>query len=54
VAVVAAAWPREQYGEVLAERGVRYEMFVYVADVDAAVESVAGHGPAGAGGHAVG
>lgn len=36
VAVVAAQWPGEQYGGRIAD-GVRFEMFVYVADVDATV-----------------
>jgi lactoylglutathione lyase len=39
VAVVAADWPREQYGATVAD-GVRFEMFVYVADVDAAVDEL--------------
>lgn len=39
VAVVAADWPREQYGATVAD-GVRFEMFVYVADVDAAVDAL--------------
>ena len=33
LAVVAAEWPREQYGLTLGD-GPRFEMFVYVADVD--------------------
>jgi lactoylglutathione lyase len=39
LAVVAADWPREQYGATVAD-GVRFEMFVYVANVDAAVEQL--------------
>lgn len=39
VAVVAAEWPQEQYGATIAD-GVRFEMFVYVADVDAAVDEL--------------
>jgi lactoylglutathione lyase len=39
VAVVATHWPREQYGATIAD-GVRFEMFVYVPDVDAAVEDL--------------
>jgi lactoylglutathione lyase len=33
VAVVAADWPREQYGLRLGD-GVRFELFVYVEEVD--------------------
>jgi lactoylglutathione lyase len=36
VAVVAAEWPQQQYG-IAPGRGVRFEMFVYVDDVDAIV-----------------
>jgi lactoylglutathione lyase len=36
MAVVAAQWPQEQYGAKIAD-GVRFEMFVYVVDVDATV-----------------
>jgi lactoylglutathione lyase len=36
VAIVAAEWPRERYGASVAA-GVRFEMFVYVDDVDSLV-----------------
>jgi lactoylglutathione lyase len=36
LAVVAAEWPAEQYGAVLGD-GVRFELFVYVDDVDRTV-----------------
>jgi lactoylglutathione lyase len=36
IAVVAQQWPQDQYGATVAA-GVRFEMFVYVNDVDAAV-----------------
>jgi lactoylglutathione lyase len=39
VAVVAADGPREHYGAAVGD-GVRFEMFVYVADVDAGVDEV--------------
>jgi lactoylglutathione lyase len=39
VAVVAAQWPQQQYGRALGA-GVRFELFVYVDDVDATVESL--------------
>jgi lactoylglutathione lyase len=39
LAVVAADWPRQQYGATVGD-GVRFEMFVYVADVDATVEEL--------------
>ncbi len=43
VAVVSAAWPRQQYG---ARPGtdVRFEMFVYVEDVDGLVTTLRGRG----------
>ena len=37
VAIVAAEWPREQYQATVAE-GVRFEMFVYVDDLDPLVD----------------
>jgi lactoylglutathione lyase len=37
IAVVAAEWPGQQYGLATGE-GVRFEMFVYVDDVDDMVE----------------
>jgi lactoylglutathione lyase len=39
LAVVAADWPQQQYGATVAA-GVRFEMFVYVGDVDSAVEEL--------------
>jgi len=43
--VVAAEWPRDRYGAVVGE-GVRFELFVYVDDVDATVEALRAHGVA--------
>lgn len=41
LAVVAADWPREQYGApVAATTGVRFEMFVYVDDADETVATL--------------
>lgn len=41
LAVVAADWPREQYGgAIAATTGVRFEMFVYVDDADATVAAL--------------
>jgi lactoylglutathione lyase len=37
--VVASTWPREQYGAEVAD-GVRFELFVYVDDVDALLDEV--------------
>jgi lactoylglutathione lyase len=45
VAVVAAEWPEQQYGVRLAD-GVRFELFVYVDDVDRSVEDVRAAGAA--------
>ena len=39
IAVVDAGWPADQYGSRVGE-GVRFEMFVYVEQVDAAVEQL--------------
>jgi lactoylglutathione lyase len=39
VAVVAVDWPREQYGATVGD-GVRFEMFVYVDNVDAMVDEL--------------
>ena len=39
VAVVAAAWPDEQYGAPVGD-GVRFELFVYVDGVDRLVEEM--------------
>ena len=39
--VVASSWPLEQYGAELGD-GVRFELFVYVDDVDALVEALRG------------
>lgn len=39
LAVVATEWPEQQYGASIAQ-GVRFEMFVYVADVDDAVSDL--------------
>jgi lactoylglutathione lyase len=43
--VVAAAWPREQYGATIGD-GLRFELFVYVDDVDVTVEALRGQGTA--------
>ena len=40
LAVVAAEWPAEQYHRPFATNGVLFEMFVYVDDVDATVETL--------------
>ncbi len=45
VAVVSAEWPKQQYGGA-AGTGVRFEMFVYVDDVDAVVEELRSQGSA--------
>ena len=37
LAVVASTWPGEQYGAAVGD-GVRFELFVYVEDVDELVE----------------
>jgi lactoylglutathione lyase len=37
IGVVAADWPRTEYGLIRSE-GVRFEMFVYVDDVDLTIE----------------
>ena len=39
IAVVAAQWPQEQYGATVAS-GVRFEMFIYVPDVDSTVDQL--------------
>jgi len=41
--VTAADWPRQRYG-LAPGRGPRYEMYVYVADVDALVAELRGAG----------
>ena len=41
--VVSSAWPQDQYGAEIGE-GVRFELFVYVDDVDALVERLRGGG----------
>ena len=43
VAVVDASWPTDQYGRSWAS-GVRFEMFVYVDDVDATIVLLRGLG----------
>lgn len=43
IAVVASDWPQQQYGAEVGS-GVRFEMFVYVTDVDALVERLRGDG----------
>ena len=43
VAVTNAAWARDQYGLTLGD-GPRFEMFVYVGDVDDVVATLEGHG----------
>jgi len=43
LAVVADEWPRDQYGGRVGD-GVRFEMFVYVDDVDATVDDLRGRG----------
>jgi lactoylglutathione lyase len=45
VGVVAADWPRDRYGATIAD-GVRFELFVYVDDVDATVEALRAQGVA--------
>jgi lactoylglutathione lyase len=42
LAVVDAAWPADQYGRPMAG-GPRFEMFVYVDDVDHTVEQLRDH-----------
>jgi lactoylglutathione lyase len=39
IAIVAGEWPEKQYGLTTGE-GVRFEMFVYVDDVDRTVETL--------------
>lgn len=39
VAVVSNEWPQDEYGATVGT-GVRFEMFVYVEDVDAAVKQL--------------
>ena len=39
VAVVASSWPNEQYGASVGD-GVRFELFVYVDEVDGLVEEL--------------
>jgi lactoylglutathione lyase len=39
LSVVDAGWPQEQYGLAIGN-GVRFEMFVYVDDLDATVEQL--------------
>jgi lactoylglutathione lyase len=41
LAVVDAAWPQDQYGAPMGD-GVRFELFVYVDDVDALVARLRG------------
>jgi lactoylglutathione lyase len=43
VAVVAAEWPAERYGLPVGD-GVRFELFVYVEEVDRLVEELRGDG----------
>ncbi len=43
LAVVAAEWPKEQYGADLGD-GPRFEMFVYVSDVDEFVATLSAEG----------
>jgi lactoylglutathione lyase len=43
VAVVASAWPYEQYGAPVGD-GVRFELFVYVDEVDRLVEEMRADG----------
>lgn len=43
VAVVASAWPDEQYGASVGD-GVRFELFVYVDEVDRLVEEMRADG----------
>jgi lactoylglutathione lyase len=43
IAVVDAAWPADQYNGTVGD-GLRFEMFVYVDDVDAAVLDLRGAG----------
>jgi lactoylglutathione lyase len=45
ISVVDAAWPADQYGGVVGT-GLRFEMFVYVDDVDGTVEQLRGEGVA--------
>jgi len=45
VGVVAADWPRQQYGASVAD-GVRFEMFVYVDELDRIVEELRAGGAA--------
>jgi len=43
VAVVAAEWPRQQYGATIAD-GVRFELFIYVDELDGIVEQLRASG----------
>ncbi|MFD9950161.1 VOC family protein [Nonomuraea sp. NPDC059023] len=43
IAVVSAEWPHERYGAAISD-GVRFEMFVYVSDVNTAVGELKQHG----------
>jgi lactoylglutathione lyase len=36
------AWPADQYGGTVSA-GMRFEMFIYVDDVDAAIEALGGY-----------
>ena len=45
IAVVAAEWPEQQYGLATGDR-VRFEMFVYVDDVDGTVDKLRAFGMA--------
>jgi lactoylglutathione lyase len=45
VAVIDAAWPQDQYGGTVGDE-LRFEMFVYVDEVDATVEQLRGDGTA--------
>ena len=42
MAVVDMAWPADQHGGTVSA-GVRFEMFIYVDDVDAAIEELGGY-----------
>jgi lactoylglutathione lyase len=40
LAVVDSAWPSDQYGGTVATHAMRFEMFVYVEDVDTTVDKL--------------
>jgi lactoylglutathione lyase len=46
LAVVSRDWPRDQYGLEAGDDGPRFELFVYVDDVDVLVEDLRGAGTA--------